>query len=89
MAEIRALDLVIDKTSGDQLYFAYQDITGTNLYVEQQDTSLALVGSAEDFGAATETEIDNETYYLKLYVMRDPTVTSNEDVIFAFGRMDK
>lgn len=89
IAEIRSLDLVIDKIGGTQLYEAYQDIDAGNLYVRQVDTSLAVVGSPEDFGAATEGEVDAGTYKLAVYVLNDPSVTSNEDYVIAFGRMQK
>jgi hypothetical protein len=89
LAEIRVLDSVLDQELGSQIYNAYQNIDAENLYVVQYDTSLAVVGSAEDFGAATEAEIDAETYYLKLYTRRDPTVANNEDIVFAYGRVQK
>lgn len=89
MAEIKTLSLVIDKATGTQLYEAYQDITGSNLYVRQVDTSLAIVGSTEDFAAATEAEIDARTYKLALYVLNDPSQATNEDRVIAFGRMQK
>lgn len=89
MAEIKTLDFVIDQAGGTQLYEAYQDITGENLYVRQVDTSLAIVGSTEDFGAATEAEVNARTYKLALYVLNDPSQASNEDRVIAFGRMAK
>jgi hypothetical protein len=89
MAEIKTLDFDIDKTGGTQLYEAYQDITASNLYVRQVDQTLTVVGSPEDFGAATEAEINNRTYKLDLYVLNDPSQTSNEDRVIAFGRMQK
>lgn len=89
VAEIKTLDLVIDQAGGTQLYEAYQDITGSNLYVRQVDTSLAIVGSTEDFGAATEAEVNARTYKLALYVLNDPSQASNADRVIAFGRMQK
>lgn len=89
MAEIKTLDFVIDQAGGTQLYESYQDVTGSNLYVRQVDTSLAIVGSTEDFGAATEAEINNRTYKLALYVLNDPSQASNEDRVIAFGRIQK
>lgn len=80
---------MIDQAGGTQLYESYQDITGDNLYVRQVDTSLAIVGSTEDFGAATKAEINNRTYKLALYVLNDPSQASNEDRIIAFGRVQK
>lgn len=89
VAEIKTLDFVIDQTGGTQLYEAYQDIDAENLYVRQVDTDLAIVGSAEDFGAATEAEVNARTYKLKLYVLNDPSQATNEDRVIAFGRMQK
>jgi hypothetical protein len=89
LAEIRTLDFVIDQTLGTQLYEAYQDIDASNLYVRQVDRDLALVGSAEDFAAATEAEVDARTYKLALSVLNDPSQTSNEDYVIAYGRMQK
>ncbi|MCP4083176.1 MAG: hypothetical protein GY743_23385 [Planctomycetaceae bacterium] len=89
MAEIQSLDFVIDQDGGTQLYEAYLDITASNLYVRQVDTSLAIVGSAEDFDAATEAEIAARTYKLAVYVCNDPTQASNADRVIAFGRMQK
>ena len=89
IAEIKTLSLVIDQAGGTQLYESYQDITAANLHVRQVDTSLAIVGAAEDFAAATEAEINNRTYKLALYVLNDPSQTTNEDRVIAFGRMQK
>lgn len=89
MAEIKTLSFVIDQAGGTQLYEAYQDITAGNLHVRQVDTSLVIVGAAEDFAAATETEINNRTYKLALYVLNDPSQATNEDRVIAFGRMQK
>ena len=89
MAEIKTLDFVIDQAGGTQLYEAYQDITAGNLFVRQVDTSLAIVGSAEDFGAANEAEIDARTWKLTLYVLNDPSQATNEDRVVAFGRVRK
>ena len=89
LAEIKNLDLQIDKTVGTQLYTAYQDITNSELFVEQLDTSLTIVGAAESFGAATEIEIDNRDYRLVVYTESDPPTASNEDYVIAFGRMNK
>jgi hypothetical protein len=89
MAEIKNLSQKIDQTVGTQLYTAYQDIDAEELFVEQLDTSLAIVGSAESFGAATETEIDNGTYKLAVYTASDPPTASNEDYVIAYGRTNK
>lgn len=80
---------MIDQAGGTQLYEAYQDITAANLHVRQVDVALAIVGSAEDFGAATEAEINARTFKLALYVLNDPSQTTNEDRVIAFGRMRK
>lgn len=84
---IRTLSLRIDQTIGTQLYEAY--LESSNLYVRQLDTSLALVGSAEDFGAATEAEIDARTYKLAMVTTNDPSAASNEDYVIAFGLTQK
>jgi hypothetical protein len=89
-AETRLLDLAIDQTTGTRLYEARQDIDAGNLYVRQIDTDLAEVASTEeDFGLATEAEIDDRTYKLALYVPDDPAVTDVDQGCFAYGRMAK
>lgn len=89
MAEIRTLDLAIDKNTGTQLYEAYQDLDAGTLYVRQVDGGLQPVGSPEDFGPATETEIDDRTYKLGLVTFHDPSVAGNEDYVIAYGRFQK
>lgn len=84
---IRTLSLRIDQTGGTQLYEAYLD--SSNLYVRRLDTDLALVGSADDFAAATNAEINARTYKLALRTTNDPSVSSNEDYVIAYGRLQK
>lgn len=86
-ANTQTLDFIIDQYSGLKLYECY--LVSSNLYVAQRDTTLALVGSAEDFGAATGAEITARTYKLNARHVLDPTDTDNADYVLAYGRMQK
>ena len=88
--ETRLLDLVIDQNTGTQAYQARQDITNGKVYVSQLTIpSLLVAGAAEDFGAATETEVDNRDVKLSLYVLYDPSTANNEDYVLAYGQVRK
>ncbi len=87
--EIKGLGLMLDKDAAGHLFVAYWDGTAEELFVGKRTTALAVSGADESFAAATEAEIDAETYRLEIYTRRDPSVTNHDEVTFALGDFQK
>lgn len=81
----KLLSVAIDKETGTNIWVSYWE--SDELFVSQRDSDLTTIGTDESFGAATEAELNDDTYSCFVKTIKDASVSSNEDRVLIYGKM--
>lgn len=82
--EARAISTDIDRHAGTTFYTVSWD--ASDLLIQKRTVSSLATSTVTTLGAATNTELDNRTYYARVFCV--PSTFGTADTIYVFGRWD-
>lgn len=85
----RIISISANKETSSQVWIAFRDDSAGTLQVGQRDSDFATVGTDESFGDATNAELDNGTYRIRVLSVKDETVTNYGSRPFVYGEFQK